>query len=198
MDIGDNAPLPRKNAFAKFLLGLAAFATFFLANAACAQDTYEKAPDAVRKILDAPVSPRASVGRARDIVLFYSPVPYPPIADVAQPFERLAGLRIDVATNGPHNPPRYNNLVLKTVADGHEQKINLPSDFCVFQPSWSPEGHSIAFTHATDAGVELWLADARTGKASSVPGLKLNAALSSVGPAAEENAPCRWMPGGKA
>jgi dipeptidyl aminopeptidase/acylaminoacyl peptidase len=197
VDTGNNAFLPRKNAFVKFLCGLAALAIFFPANIACAQDTYEKAPEVVRKVLSAPVTPRASVGRARDIVLFYSPVPYPPIADVAQPFERLAGLRIDVATNGPHNPPRYNNLVLKTVADGHEQKINLPAEFYVFQPSWSPEGHTIAFTHATDAGVELWLADARTGKASSVPGLKLNAALSSVGPAAEENTPCRWMPGGK-
>jgi len=84
-----------------------------LAGGARAQDGYQKAPDAILKVLNAPVTPRASVGRARDIVLLYSPVLYPSIADVAQPFVRLAGLRVDVATNGPHNAPRFNNLVLK-------------------------------------------------------------------------------------
>jgi len=151
----------------------------------------------VLKVLNAPVTPRASVGRARDIVLFYSPVLYPPIADVAQPFERLAGLRIDVATNGPHNAPRFHNLVLKRVADGHEEKMDLPPGFLVSQPFWSPEGHTIAFTHATDSGIELWLADARTGKVAAVPGLKLNAVFVSTGPFSEETFPCHWMPEGK-
>ena len=168
---------------------------FFL-GIARAQDHYQKPPDAVLKVLNAPVPPRASVGRTRDIVLLYSPVLYPSIADLAQPFVRLAGLRIDVATNGPHNGPRFNNLVLKTVADGHEEKIDLPTGFDVSQPFWSPEGHAIAFTHATNSGIELWLADARTGKAAAVRGVKLNAAFSAMGPS-EENLPCHWMPEGK-
>src|ERR1700678_896436 len=96
-----------------FALGLALLAVLSSASAAHAQDAYQKPPAAVLKVLNAPVTPRASVGRARDIILLYSPVLYPPIADVARPFARLAGLRIDVATNGPHNPPRFNNLVLE-------------------------------------------------------------------------------------
>ena len=87
-----------------------------------AQDSYQIPPAPILKVLNAPVTPQASVGRARDLVLLYSPVLYPSIADLAQPFARLAGLRIDVATNGPHNAPRFNNLLLKRVADGHEQK----------------------------------------------------------------------------
>ncbi|HKW33076.1 MAG TPA: prolyl oligopeptidase family serine peptidase [Candidatus Acidoferrum sp.] len=176
------------------LLGLAA--VVMQAGEARAQDGYQKPPSAVLKVLNAPVTPRASVGRARDIVLFYSPVPYPPIADVAQPFERLAGLRIDVATNGSHNAPRFNNLLLKNVLDGHEQKIDLPAGFYGSQPFWSPEGHAIAFTHATASGVELWLADARTGKAAAIPGVRLSAAFGSLG-FSEENRPCHWMPEGK-
>jgi dipeptidyl aminopeptidase/acylaminoacyl peptidase len=161
-----------------------------------AQDGYQKPTAAVLKVLNAPVTPRASVGRARDFVLFYSPVLYPPIAEISQPFERLAGLRIDVATNGPHNAPRFNNLVLKRVEDGQQQNVDLPADFYVSQPFWSPEGHTIAFTHASRSGIELWLLDARTGKAAAVPGVKLNSAFSSVGPS-EERRPCHWMPGGK-
>jgi hypothetical protein len=168
-----------------------------LAGGAHAQDSYQKPPQAVLKVLNAPVTPRASVGRARDIVLLYEPVLYPPIAELAQPFVRLAGLRIDVANNGPHNAPRFDNLVLKRVADGQQQKVDLPAGFYVSQPFWSPEGHTIAFTHAAGSGVELWLADARTGKAAAVKGVKLNAAFSAMG-FSEENRPCHWMPGSKA
>jgi len=178
------------------ILGLAASALLTLAGGVRAQDTYQKPPERILKVLNAPITPRASVGRARDIVLLYSPVFYPPIANLAQPFVRLAGLRIDVATNGPHNAPRFNNLILKNVKDGSEVKIDVPADFYVSHPSWSPDGHRIAFTHATDSGVELWLADARTGKAAAVPGIKLNAALTPADPS-EENLPCHWMPEGK-
>jgi dipeptidyl aminopeptidase/acylaminoacyl peptidase len=178
------------------LFGLATSATLILAGGAQAQDAYQKPPQAVLKVLNAPVTPRASVGRARDIVLLYEPVLYPPIAELAQPFVRLAGLRIDVATNGPHNAPRFDHLVLKRVADGQEQRIELPSGFYVSQPFWSPEGHTIAFTHATDSGIDLWLADARSGKATAIKGVKLNAALGTLG-FSEENRPCHWMAEGK-
>jgi dipeptidyl aminopeptidase/acylaminoacyl peptidase len=177
--------------------GLAASAILTLPGRAQAQDSYQTPPAAILKVLNAPATPLASVGRARDIVLLYSPVLYPPIADLAQPFARLAGLRIDAATNGPHNAPRFNNLILKRVADGQEQKINLPADFYVSEPSWSPDARTIAFTHASNSGIELWLADARTGKATVVPGLKLNGALSATAGPSEEKMPYRWMPGGK-
>jgi dipeptidyl aminopeptidase/acylaminoacyl peptidase len=188
--------MTRRSAYVGVLLGLAASGMCALAGGARAQDGYQKPPSAILKVLNAPVTPRASVGRARDIVLLYSPVLYPPIAEVAQPYVRLAGLRIDVATNGPHNAPRFNNLVLKKVEDEHEEKVDLPAEFFVSQPSWSPEGHRIAFTHATDSGIELWLADARTGKAAAVPGVKLNSALSGAGPS-DEKMPCHWMPEGE-
>ena len=178
------------------LFALFTSAMLLLAATARSQDRYQKPPEAILKVLNAPVTPRASVGRARDIVLLYEPVLYPPIAELAQPFVRLAGLRIDAATNGPHNAPRFDNLVLKRVADGQEQKVDLPAGFYVSQPFWSPEGHAIAFTHDTGSGVELWLADARTGKASAVKGVKLNAAFNAMG-FSDENRPCHWMAGGK-
>lgn len=178
------------------LLLLAVFPMLLLAAGVRAQDSYQKPPDAILKVLNARVTPRASVGRARDIVLLYEPVLYPPVSEIARPFVRLAGLRVDVATNGPHNAARFDNLVLKRVADGQEQRVDLPTGFYVSQPFWSPEGHTIAFTHATDSGIELWLADARTGKASAVKGVRLNGAFSAVG-FSEEHRPCQWMAGGQ-
>jgi dipeptidyl aminopeptidase/acylaminoacyl peptidase len=164
-----------------------------LAGTALAQHGYQRAPKAISDVLDAPATPRASVGRARDVVLFYSPVLYPPIAELAQPFARLAGLRIDTATNGSHNAPRFNHLLLKRVADGVETKIAVPADYLVSRPFWSPDGRKIAFTHATASSIELWIADARTGEARTMRGVKLNAALSARGPGGEPQ-PCSWMP----
>ena len=159
-----------------------------------AQEDYQKPPKVVLDVLNSSVTPRASVGRARDVVLFYTPELYPPIAEVAQPFVRLAGFRIDAATNGPHNAPRFGQLLLKKVADGSETKVAIPEGMFVSQPFWAPDGQKIAFTHATDSGIELWVADARTGQARTIAGAKLNAALSTPGPR-DENPPCHWLPG---
>lgn len=162
-----------------------------------AQEGYQKPPKVVLDILDAPMTPRASVGRSHDIVLFYTPELYPPIAEVAQPFVRLAGFRIDVATNGPHNASRFGQLLLKRVADGSETTVTIPQDMFVSQPLWAPDGQKIAFTHATDSGIELWVANARTGQARAIASARLNAALSTPGPR-DENPPCHWLPGSEA
>jgi dipeptidyl aminopeptidase/acylaminoacyl peptidase len=163
-------------------------------NATLAQSGYQRAPKAVEDVLSAPPTPRASVGRARDILLLYSPVLYPPIAELSQPFERLAGLRIDVATNGPHSAPRFNHLLLKGVAGGKETNVKIPVEFLAGQPLWSPEGHTIAFTHAAAKSLELWIADARTGAAHAIAGLALNGAMTVFGFGGGGTQPCAWMP----
>jgi dipeptidyl aminopeptidase/acylaminoacyl peptidase len=168
-----------------------------MAGAALGQTGYQKPPEEVLKVLHAAVTPRASVGLDRGMVLFYTPVLYPSIAELAKPFVRLAGLRIDVATNGAHSAARFSNLMFKNLIDGSEVRVDLPEGFSVSQPVWSPDRHRIAFAHATQTGIELWIADDRTGKAAAVRGVKLNGALSDAGPG-EESMPCRWMPMGKA
>jgi dipeptidyl aminopeptidase/acylaminoacyl peptidase len=182
--------------FAGVIIGLA-LGLSGLAARARGQSGYQKPPEAVLKVLNAPLTPRASVGPDRGLVLFYTPVLYPSIAELTQPFARLAGLRIDVASNGPHSAPRFNNLIFRRVEDGSEVQVDLPENFLVSQPFWSPDRHRIAFTHATDSALELWIADASTGKAAAVPGVKLNGALSGSG-IGEDDAPCHWMPEGKA
>ena len=105
-------------AFAFAVVGAAGL----MAQAVWAQKSYQKPPKAILDVLNAPLTPQASISPSRDAVLLYTPELYPPIADVAQPFLRIAGVRIDAATNGPHNPPRFDHLVLKRVADGSEKK----------------------------------------------------------------------------
>ena len=48
------------------------------------------------------------------------PVRYPPIAEVAQPMLRLAGLRIDIRTNGPHLPFYNTAYTIKRLSDASD------------------------------------------------------------------------------
>ena len=56
-------------------------------------------------MLDAPPPPVVLVAPKREIIALQTPLRYPPVADLAQPMLRLAGLRIDPATNGIHHAP---------------------------------------------------------------------------------------------
>ena len=73
-----------------------------LSNLAAAQQAYKKPPKEVLDVLNAPVTPLVSISPSRDMLLLATGVRYPPIADLAQPMLRLAGLRINPNTNGPH------------------------------------------------------------------------------------------------
>jgi dipeptidyl aminopeptidase/acylaminoacyl peptidase len=139
-------------------------------------------------VLNAPVTPIANLSPSRDVVLMVTPVLYPPIADLARPMLRLAGVRIDPANNAEHNAPRYTGFVLKRIQDGRELKVTIPIDPYLSAPVWSPDGRRFAFTNTTRNAVELWIGVADTGSAHKVPGVQLNAAL---------GAPFRWMPDGR-
>src|SRR5574337_1109835 len=101
---------------------------------------YQKPPQAVLDVLDAPAPMALSVNPTRDHGILAEPVRYPPIAELAQPMLRLAGLRINPATNGPHRATRYVRLWLKRVSDGSEIKLTLPAEPSLSLPVWSPDG----------------------------------------------------------
>jgi dipeptidyl aminopeptidase/acylaminoacyl peptidase len=151
------------------------------------QQGYQKPPKAVLDVLHAPLPPQVLVSPTRDRLLLAQTERYPPIADLAQPFLKLAGLRIDPVTNGPHAPARVTGLTLQTIADGSQKEVRLPPGARLGLPLWAPDGKRFAFTHTTDTGIELWLADAATGAARRIPGVRLSAAY---------GVPVQWMPDG--
>jgi len=138
---------------------------------------YQKPPQAVLDVLNAPAPAQMSVNATRDYGLIYEPVRYPPIAELAQPMLRLAGVRINPATNGPHNPGRITNLVLKRLSDGRETKVVTPPGAKLSSPQWSPNGKHFALTNTTANGIELLVGDVATGTVRAIAGVKLNAAI---------------------
>jgi len=150
-----------------------------------AEFNYQQAPEAIRKILDAPATPVISLSPARDKMIIVQGVRYPPLADLAEPTLGLAGARINPLNNGPARPPRYVSLTLKPLPAGRERRIQIPSGSKIGFPEWSPDGKSFAFARFGQVTVELWVADAENGAVRRLKGVALNAAFGD---------PFEWMP----
>jgi dipeptidyl aminopeptidase/acylaminoacyl peptidase len=161
------------------------FALFIAVGAIFAQRAYQRPPSEVIEVLNAPLTPNASVSPTRDYILFAQGVRYPPITELAQPMLRLAGLRINPNTNAPHRAPYSIALTLKRISDGAEQQIALPADAHISFPQWSADGKSFAFTNTTPRGVELWIGETATGRARKIEGARINSIY---------GAPFQWMP----
>ena len=147
-----------------------------LSSAAFGQETYKQPPKEIMDVLNAPETPNARINPTRDAMLLVEGVRYPPIADLAQPMYRLAGLRINPATNCPHRSPYNIAYTLKSIPNGAEIKIAVPSGAKLSNPEWSNDGKHFAFTNTTPTGIELWVGDTATGKIHKLITQKINAA----------------------
>src|SRR5262249_14300547 len=128
----------------------------------------------------------------------------PSIAEVSQPMLRLAGMRINPRTNGPHRTQSGTGITLQTISPGSgtsgvqnrsvvdrpggrrtapartaverntEQRILLPPGARLGAVTFSPDGKRLAFTNTRDTGIDLYIADVATGQARLVPGASIN------------------------
>ena len=156
-----------------------------LAISTAAQQGYKKPPKEVLDVLNEPVTPGASVSPTRDNMILTTGLRYPPLADLAQPMLRLAGRRINPASNSPHRLQYAVALTLKRINDGSEVKLELPPGAKISGLDWSEDGKHFAFLNTTPTRVDLWIGDAATGKIHNVKGVQINAVLGN---------PFSWMP----
>ena len=174
-------------------LVIAALLTVGLAGSATAQSTadtrYLLPPQAIVEILDKPAPPEVMASPAQDVVAVLEPSPMPTIADLARPMLRLAGLRIDPATNGRHHARTYRSLVLKSTTDGAVRQVTLPASPALSWLGFSADGQRFAFTQTTTAGIALWVGESATGRARALGAADLNAVLTT---------PCAWVGTGHA
>ncbi|MEP7148605.1 MAG: prolyl oligopeptidase family serine peptidase [Acidobacteriota bacterium] len=141
------------------------------------QGSYKQPPKDVAAVLNSASIPGVSVSPTRDRMALLEPLRYPPISELAQPMLRLAGLRINPNTNGQHRQPYSVGIKLKNISDGREFPVTFPPAAQIIQPQWSPDGKYIAAGNVTPAGVELWIIDAATAKATKVKNILVNTAF---------------------
>lgn len=153
---------------------------------------YNKPPQYILDVMNAPTPPVPDVSPTHDTILLVSRQEYPGIARVATPFLPLAGARVEPKNHSKHDTaggygitPCVKSFDLVRVADGSQIHVGLPAAACPGMPAWAADGRRFAFSNITAESVELWVGDAKTGEAHRVPGVRLNPMF---------NDEMQWMP----
>lgn len=161
---------------------LSALVLFLLFAAAeiTAQTGWKNPPADVLKIVDAPPLPSVSISPTREAMILTEYNANPSVALLARPFLKLAGIRLDPSLNSRQRLTEFTGFSIQWIADKKTVAVELPAWAKPSGvPSWSLDGRSIAFGNDSEKGVELWLADARTGKTRRVEGVYINDVLGS-------------------
>jgi dipeptidyl aminopeptidase/acylaminoacyl peptidase len=166
-----------------------------LASALFAQSSYQKPPKAILDVLNAPNTPSANVNPTKTHVLFLDVVRNPTIADLAKPMLRIAGLRIDPATTGPHLTSYAKGAYLQKVEGGQTIQIAVPAGARLTNLNWSPDGRFFAVLNNTESSVDLWVGETATGRIKKIDKLSINAAVAGGAQGAVgAGDPVDWMP----
>jgi dipeptidyl aminopeptidase/acylaminoacyl peptidase len=169
--------------------GLAALsACALLATPAFAQAVkYQTPPAPIPQILDAAPTPQVSLSRDKRTLAIYGREGLPSIAAMSAPMLRLGGHRINPRTNGQAEGRMnwLNALSFEDIETGKTRTVDLPQGARFTQGRWSPDGKILAFAMEAPNGLELWVADAATGKARKLFGPRLNATFGAA---------FEWMP----
>jgi dipeptidyl aminopeptidase/acylaminoacyl peptidase len=164
---------------------LRSFAFYLCACALFASDTaYQKPPRAILDVLGAPATPQAAISPSRDWIVLRRARPHPPIADLARPILRLAGLRIDPSANALSSTPYDVDVTLIRVSDGKRVPVTLPPQPRITNFEFSPDGTHFAFLHRAATGTELWCGETVSGSARRLPRVMVSAVVGQ---------PVRWM-----
>jgi dipeptidyl aminopeptidase/acylaminoacyl peptidase len=156
-------------------------AATFLLGSTSAFAGYAVPPANLLKVLKAPPPPVPSVDPTGQRLLLITSQTYPSIERVAQPYLKLAGVRLEPRNHSRHDTPGgygipacVNGFTLVDIASGRETKVQLPAGACPAMALWSPDGRHFAFQNVATDSVELWIGDAATGQVHKVPGVGLN------------------------
>ncbi len=141
-----------------------AFVIVFLVGVAAAAGGEEKPvtgwqspPEDILEVLHAPQLPWAFIAPDRGYMLLADPVRYPPLAELAAPMHKLAGIRVNPATNGVHGRYGATSPRLVRVDSGETKGLDLPADAQIHDVSWTVDGRRFALTVGHGDHLGLWV-----------------------------------------
>lgn len=121
---------------------------------------YQLPDPAVVELLEAPPPPSLRYAPGGALAAVVERAAMPPLADLARPMLRLAGLRIDPACDARYATSFDRRLGVLRLADLDSREVPLPEGARLSGTRWSHDGRQLAFTLATDGGTQLWVVDA--------------------------------------
>ena len=131
-----------------------------------ADEGYKMPPKAIADLVDAPVTPNVSISPDKKNILILERASLPSIEELSQPELRLAGIRINPATNGRSRTNNYIGIIIQNINSGKQKRVNgLPKSGKISTVSWSPNGKQIALAVINGNQINLYLTEVKSGKA---------------------------------
>lgn len=138
--------------------------------------TYQKPSKEILDLADYERAPSVSMDTKKEYMLLSYRNTYKTLDELNQEELRLGGLRINPITNISSTVTYVNNIKVRKIKDKNEiQVTGLPENPKISNISWSPDEKKIAFTHTTATGVELYVLDMASAKATKLTDATLNA-----------------------
>ncbi|WP_447637914.1 prolyl oligopeptidase family serine peptidase [Flavobacterium microcysteis] len=138
--------------------------------------TYQKPSKEILDLADYERAPSVTMDTKKEYMLLSYRNTYKTLDELNQEEMRLGGLRINPITNISSTVTYINNLKVRKIKDKNEiQVTGLPQNPKISNISWSPDEKKIAFTHTTATGVELWVLDMASAKATRLTDATVNA-----------------------
>jgi len=140
--------------------------------------TYQKPSKSILDLADYQRAPTVSMDTKKETMLLMYRNTYKTLDDLNQEELRLGGLRINPVTNISSTVTYTTNLKLRKISSKNETQVaGLPENAKISNISWSPNDKKILFSHTTNSGVELWVVDVATAKATKLTDATVNANL---------------------
>jgi dipeptidyl aminopeptidase/acylaminoacyl peptidase len=148
-----------------------------------AQDAvqYQTPPKEIYDLVMAKPTPGVSFDNKGNWMLIMERSSMPGVEELAQPELRIAGLRINPNNFSPSRSGFSTAVSLKNIKTGVEIAVTgLPANLKAGSFSWSPAEDKIAFTNTTNTGVDLYVINIQTKKATKINKAQVNTVMGSA------------------
>ena len=137
--------------------------------------TYQKPDKNILDLAEAPLAPSIRMDSKGENIVFLYRSKYKSIEELSEEELRLGGLRINPVTNIGSRTIYYTHIKIKIGFKSEIQNvIGLPLNGRYANFSYAPNEKLMAFTNTVNKGVELWVLDISSSKATKITDANLN------------------------
>ncbi len=161
----------------KLLLVLTSIFALSLSSDGFAESGYQTPPQIMADLVDAPRRPGLTMSDNKKWLAVLHRPGAQSIVDLAQPEEKLAGLRINAAVFGPSRSTGYTKIEIRSVSGDKTIPVNDLPKGKVMNVSFSPDSKNLAFVVEDNKGLSLWNFNLNKKKSKRISKVYLNASL---------------------
>ncbi|MBW6490031.1 MAG: prolyl oligopeptidase family serine peptidase [Lentimicrobium sp.] len=139
---------------------------------------YQLPPKEILELVDIKPRPIIRIDSRNQAMVLLERQVFKTLEEMAADEIRLAGLRINPATNGPARVNFTYGISIIDIKTGYKPEIKgLPEKLMISDFSFSPDATRIAFTNTVANGIELWTIHLKTGEAEKLTSPVLNGSM---------------------